>query len=235
MKYSISQRNKIIHEVNDFTETKMFDFDGINLFLNKHTLIPHPDTFQLVQLAIEVIEKNSWIKIIADVGTGSGVIAVSLAKKFPTKTFFASDISKDALNIAKKNSVLNKTRNIHFLQNTDKVWLSEYKSRNINLIISNPPFVGEKEFIHENFLQTYPEVKLEPIYAIVTNGDQHGLTPYLEIIKNSHKIDTKLYLYQCNSETIKKLVTEIEKIIRCEIKIDKDSSGLERFLLVSKI
>jgi len=226
MKYSISQRNKIIHEVNDFTKTKKIIFDGINLFLNKHTLIPHPDTFELIPLAIEVIQKNNWIKTVADVGTGSGVIAVSLAKKFPAKTFFASDISKEALNIAKRNSVLNRTRNIH---------LSEYKSRNIDFIVSNPPFVGEKEFNHENFVQTHPEVKLEPAGAIVTRGDEYGLSPYLEIIKNSNKTNTKLYFFQCNSETIKSLAVEIQKIIRCEIDISKDTAEFERFLLISKM
>lgn len=235
MKYSISQRNKIIHEVNDFTEAKKFDFDGIDLFLNKYTLIPHPDTFQLVQLAVEVIEKNSWIKTVADVGTGSGVIAVFLAKKFPTKNFFASDISEETLNMAKKNSVLNKTSNIHFLHNTDQVWLSEYKNRNIDFIISNPPFVGEKEFNNENFLLTYPEIKLEPASAVVTRGDKYGLSPYLEIIKNSDETNTKLYLFQCNPENIRSLVTGIQKIIKCKINISKDTAGLERFLLISKI
>lgn len=235
MKYTVTQRNKIIHEVNGFAKVKKFNFSSLELYLNKHSLIPHPDTFQLVLQAVEVLENNSWINTVADVGTGSGVIVVSLAKKFPGHSFFASDVCDKTLNIAKKNSVLNKTNNIHFLHNTDKVWLSEYKNINIDFIVSNPPFVGEREFCNEDFLLRYPEVKLEPAGAIVTDGDKYGLSPYLEIIKNSDTTNTKLYLFQCNSENIKSLVTEIQKIIKCKIKIIKDAAGLDRFLLISKI
>jgi len=78
-------------------------------------------------------------------------------------------------------------------------------------------------------------VKLEPAGAIVTRGDEYGLSPYLEIIKNSNKTNTKLYFFQCNSETIKSLAVEIQKIIRCEIDISKDTAEFERFLLISKM
>ena len=200
MKYSILQRNKIIREVNNCTGAKKFNVEGLSLFLNKHTLVPHPDTSRLVQLAVEVLEKNSWVKTIADVGTGSGIIAISLAKKFPARKFYASDVCKEALNIAKKNSVLNKTSNICFLRNTNKVWLSEYKKRKVDFIVSNPPFVGEEEFNSDNFLLTFPEVKLEPVSAIVTQNDKCGLSPYLKIIKYSDEINTKLFLFQCNSD-----------------------------------
>lgn len=234
MKYSILQRNKIINKINSFTSVKKFNINRLELYLNKHILVPHPDTFKLIQIAVNVLKKNSWIKTIADVGTGSGVIAVSLAKKFPSRTIFASDISKETLRVAKKNLVLNKVKNIHLLQNTDNLWLSEYKNKKIDFIISNAPFVGENEFNHRNFLLNYPEAKLEPKSAILVRGDEHGLSPYLKIIKNSGETNAKLYLFQCNSKNIKFLTEKIQNLVKCKINVIKDVKGLDRFLLISR-
>jgi release factor glutamine methyltransferase len=235
MKFSNLQRNKIIKQINGFKKARKFNFGGIELLLNKYTLIPHPDTFQLIKLAEEILKKDNQLNTIADIGTGSGIIAIHLAKKFPSKIFLASDICKEALILARKNSVLNKIKNIKFFHNNDKVWLSEYKNTKIDFIISNPPFVGEKEFNDTNFQITYPEIKMEPANAIVTHGDTHGLSPYLEIIKNSKKTQTKLFLFQCNSENIESLVTKIKKAIKCKINVVKDDSSLKRFLLIKTL
>jgi release factor glutamine methyltransferase len=235
MKFSNLQRNKIIYEVEGFTKAKKYSIGNIELFLNKHTLIPHPDTLRLIKLAKAVLRKNSWINTVADVGTGSGIIAISLARKFPFRTFLASDICENTLTIARKNSVLNSVKNINFLHNTDKIWLSEYKNTKVDFIVSNPPFVGEKEFNDKKFQSSYPEISMEPSNAIVTHGDSYGLSPYLEIINNSDKTHTTCFLFQCNSENIWLLKTEIKKTIKCRIKIIKDTENLNRFLLVSKI
>jgi release factor glutamine methyltransferase len=197
-------------------------------------LVPHPYTFQLIQIAERVIGQGSKIKTIVDVGTGSGVIAICLAKKFPKRTFYTSDISKKALVLAKKNSVLNKVKNIHFLYNSDNIWLSEYGKIKTDFIVSNPPYIGEKEFSHNNFLHNYPEVKLEPKNSVVTLKDESGFSPYLNIIKNSSKTKTKLILFQCNSETIRQLKLKISHLIKCKTDIYKDMDGLERFLLIYK-
>jgi len=234
VKYSIVQRNKIIYEVNGLVKVKKYNFNGIKLYLNKYTLIPHPDTFQLIQIAIDVLKRNRRIKVIADVGTGSGVIAIFLAKKFPSKTFIASDISMEALDLAKKSSALNKLKNVIFLQNTNNIWLSEYKNMKIDFVISNPPFVGENEFNDTKFLQAYPEVKLEPLSAIITSGDKYGWNPYLQIIKNTNKLYILSWLFQCNSENIKFLLTKIPKIAKTKISVIKDINGFDRFLLIHK-
>ena len=81
---------------------------GILLELTPHTLVPHPNTFQLIQMAQKIVSQNRDIQTIADPGTGSGVIAISLAKHFPDKRILASDVSKKALKTTKKNMGLNK-------------------------------------------------------------------------------------------------------------------------------
>lgn len=234
MKYNLKERNRIITRVNKQASARKFNIEDLELFLDINTLIPHPDTFQLVKLAATVLENNPRINSIADAGTGSGIIAISLAKRFPTKQIFASDTSANALKLAKENSSINSIDNIHFVENKDTVWLSEYKGANIDFIVSNPPFIGEEEYCQEDFLLRYPEVKLEPMSAVVTCGDKYGLSPYLDIIRNSADMNTKFYLFHCNSDNVHPLVREIEKIISCDISISKDSAGLDRFLLVTR-
>ncbi len=232
MRYSLRERNKIIEQTYNCTKRKRFTFGTIDLFLNKHTLIPHPDTLLMIEFATKILQRDGSIKTVADIGTGSGIIVISLAKRFPKINFFTSDISKKALNLAKKNASINKIKNIQFLQNTRKIWLSEYKKTNIDFIISNPPFVGEKEFNKKTFLLKYPEVKKEPKNAIVTKGDLEGLSPYMEIIKNSKKMNTKRYLFQCNSTNIEPLMKKLKTGIDGKMFVRKDTFRMKRFLMI---
>ena len=82
-----------------------WDFFGLDFYINPHTLIPRPETELLVELAIGEIAERTGRLIAADVGTGSGCIAIALAKNCGNISVIASDISLDALNIARKNSV----------------------------------------------------------------------------------------------------------------------------------
>lgn len=235
MKYTIAQRNTNVKNVYYSKRDQIYKFKDINLLLNKYTLVPHPDTFQLIMNAIKIINKNNWINTIADPGTGSGVIAISLAKKFPNKTFFASDICPHALKIAKKNSKLNSIKNICFLLNKNGIWLNEYKGKQIDFIISNPPFVGEEEYRNKSFFSVYPEVSMEPISAILTPGDKLGLSPYLRIIENSKKNKTKMFLFHCNSDNLSLLTQEIHKLMKCKMYTIKDKNKNDRFLLIKVI
>ncbi|WP_299523035.1 peptide chain release factor N(5)-glutamine methyltransferase [uncultured Lutibacter sp.] len=142
------------------------EFYGLTFKVNKNVLIPRPETEDLVdwilkdyQLQIENYElKNSKIKIL-DIGTGSGCIAISLAKNFPNAEVFAIDISSEAINTAKINARNNKV-DIHFIE-ADVLTLSELPHK-FDVIVSNPPYVREleKEQMQTNVLANEPHVAL---------------------------------------------------------------------------
>ena len=106
--------------------------------VNSSVLIPRPETEELVRL---ILKEDLEGKEILDIGTGSGCIAISLAKNLPNSKVTALDISKDAIVVAKENAELNNV-DIEFI-NAD---IFEYKSRKkYDVIVSNPPYVLESE------------------------------------------------------------------------------------------
>lgn len=126
-------------------------------FVNKHVLIPRVETEELVLLAIDQIKKIflSQKKInILDVGTGSGVIAIELKKNLPFAKIFATDISPEALKVAKKNAKKHQT-NIIFEKND--VFPKEKK---INVIVANPPYIKYKKDVQKSVLKYEPHSAL---------------------------------------------------------------------------
>lgn len=232
MKYSAKDRNKIIHQVYRHKRPLMYDIGGISLYLNKYTFVPHPDTFQLISLATQIIQKNNSIETIGDIGTGSGVIALKLAGAFPDKNVIASDNSINALANAKENANLNGVT-AQFLLNTNDVWLSEYKKQKLDLIVSNPPFVGEAEYHSKKFKELYPDVRFEPTQAILVKDDEGGHRAYIDIIKNSRKNKTRFFLFQCNSDTILDLKKHIKDILpNSKMNLYKDVRNCLRFVYI---
>lgn len=166
------------------------EFYGLPFKVNKDVLIPRPETEELVQWVLdEVKEKrkkskgNSTLKVL-DIGTGSGCIAVSLAKYLPNAKVYALDVSEKALKIAKLNAALNKV-DIHFIQldilkSDAALSLSNHllNEQKFDIIISNPPYVREleKHEIKNNVLDNEPHLALfvkdeNPLlfYDIITN------------------------------------------------------------------
>lgn len=117
-------------------------FYGLRFKVNKNTLIPRPETEELVAWILEVCE-NKKLKIL-DIGTGSGCIAVSLAKHLPNAEVFALDISEKALQVAKENAELN-TVKITFLKADILNWKNDDSRSRFDVIVSNPPYVREQE------------------------------------------------------------------------------------------
>ena len=118
-------------------------FRDIELRVNKHVLIPRPETEELVEWVIgESKTQNSEFNIL-DIGTGSGCIAISLAKAFPYAQVFALDISKGALEVARQNAMTNQV-DIHFLE-ADILDPKLTLDHKFEIIVSNPPYVRELE------------------------------------------------------------------------------------------
>ena len=148
------------------------DFYDNIINVNENVLIPRYETELLVENTIKILkEKNINNPKILDIGTGSGCIAISLAKNLPSEVT-AIDISKKAIDVAKSNAELNNV-DINFIE---KDILNEEIIGNYDLIISNPPYIKEGDTVD-------PQTKYEPQKALF--AEHEGLIFYEEIIKKS--------------------------------------------------
>ena len=166
------------------------EFFGNRFKVNSNVLIPRPETEDLVQWTIDDLKEKNAIKIL-DIGTGSGCIAISLAKVFPNAGMCAMDVSEEALKVAEGNAALNKTE-INFVQE-DVLGLDSLTEK-FDVIVSNPPYVREleKEQMQKNVLEHEPGLALyvkdnDPLifYKKITKLAEEGLNPggriYFEI------------------------------------------------------
>jgi len=133
-------------------------FYGLEFEVNENTLIPRPETEELVEWIVKKNEFKGKIKIL-DIGTGSGCIAISLAKNLQDATVFAIDVSEKALETAKRNAVKNEADVTFLLKN---ILETEDLGQNFDIIVSNPPYVRnlEKEEIKKNVLDYEPHLAL---------------------------------------------------------------------------
>ena len=171
------------------------EFMGFSFFVNNNVLIPQPDTEILVQSVIKYLEHNSRKEIsklfeiyekskldkpkILDLCTGSGAIAISIAKKFENNIeVFASDISVKALEVARLNCQKNKAV-VKLIESN----LFENINEKFDIIVSNPPYI-ETDEIEE----LSSEVQNEPHIAL--DGGKDGLDFYRKIASNSKKFLT---------------------------------------------
>lgn len=151
-------------------------FWSLNLKVTSDTLIPRPDTERLVELALDIIPDDAQWKIL-DLGTGTGAIALSLAKEKPTCFITATDQSIAALDVAKQNAEDNKISNIEFIQSD---WFANLDNQQFDMIVSNPPYIKETD----PHLQQ-GDVRFEPLSALTSGED--GLNDIRTIIKNSQQ------------------------------------------------
>jgi release factor glutamine methyltransferase len=137
------------------------NFYGLDFEVNEHVLIPRPETEELVEWIISEnskIERFKNLKIL-DIGTGSGCIAISLAKNIPNAKVFAIDVSEDALAMAKKNAKNNNVAVTFLLQS---ILETDDLKQDFDIIVSNPPYVRnlEKQEIKKNVLNYEPHLAL---------------------------------------------------------------------------
>ena len=154
--------------------TNKQEFMGLDFYVDENVLIPQPDTEILVEKAIEIAETTQKNKIL-DMCTGSGCIAISLAKKINNAQIIAVDISNNALNVANKNAINNNVENKIKFINSDMFNNIEEK---FDIIVSNPPYI-ETETINKLEI----EVQNEPHLAL--DGGIDGLKFYKIIANNA--------------------------------------------------
>ena len=150
-----------------------------NSFLvNKHVLIPRPETELIIEEVLKLTEKNSSKRFL-DVGTGSGCLALSLIKERPQSYFTAIDISKNAINIAKINAKMHHLENKIKFVNID---IDKFKDNKYDFIVSNPPYINEINLkrLDKNV------VCYEPLQALRAGKD--GLNTIKKLIFKSKKL-----------------------------------------------
>lgn len=155
------------------------EFMSLPFKVNKNVMIPRPETELFVEIIIDRFRNSADNELyILDIGTGSGNIAISLAKYLKNSNIIATDIDDNILDIAEHNARINGVSDkIKFKNESVFEVVNEYKC--LDIIVSNPPYVSKTEFE-----ELQPEVKsYEPFNSICDNSD--GLTFYKEIVKKA--------------------------------------------------
>ncbi|HRY82234.1 MAG TPA: peptide chain release factor N(5)-glutamine methyltransferase [Candidatus Moranbacteria bacterium] len=209
------------------------EFYGLDFKVNKHVLIPRPETEHLVEEVLKISPKNSTI---IDLGTGSGNIIISLAKNLKTRNkFIGIDISKKALCVAEYNAKKNKVdKKIKFIQ-SDLLNYFFTKSQKLKanklIIVANLPYLSE--IIYS---KTSPDVKnFEPKSALLSGID--GLNHYEKLFRQIKKLEAKSYppageagklkaILEISPEQKQKISKLIKKYFpKAKVEFQKDLAG----------
>jgi len=117
------------------------EFWSLDFFVNNSTLIPRPETETLVEYVLEKFGNKKNLKLL-DIGTGTGAIAITIATEEPGWEIIASDVSQEALKLARQNSNKHQTNNVHFLHSD---WFENIAGHKFDIIISNPPYIANDD------------------------------------------------------------------------------------------
>ncbi len=201
-------------------------FYNISFNVNNAVLIPRPETEELVLEAINFLKGNDGKKLL-DIGTGSGCIPISIKKNVTNADVTSIDVSKSALEVAKRNAALNSVKmdflELNFLDENNYADLPSY-----NLIISNPPYIPEKEkdLLDKNVTAYEPHVAL-----FVPDNDHLIFYKKIVIFAENHlQINGRILL-----EIHEDFAAETAALFLAEkyiVKIKKDMQGKDRMLII---
>ena len=198
------------------------DFYGNIFEVNNNVLIPRFETEELVSYTYEKIKNKDNLSIV-DLGTGSGCIAITLSKLLNCE-IDAVDISKEALEVAKRNNINNNTKVNFYLGDMLNPLNKKY-----DVIISNPPYIAYDEKIMDIVKNNEPHLAL---YA-----DNNGLACYEKILSTCKEYLNKNSLIafeigQTQGKEIKKIA---HKYLDCKVEIKKDLNNLDRFVFITLV
>lgn len=204
------------------------EFYGLRFFVDENVLIPRPETEELMEIAINKLRVASYelrgLKFL-DIGTGSGIIPITLKKHFKNAEISAMDISEKALEIAKKNADFHK-KEINFIQ---KDYLNTELTEKYDIIISNPPYIG----IDEN-IEIEDSVKgFEPNIALFSPTSD-ALIFYRKIAKDAEQFlnENGMIFLEVNQKLGKETLELFQNF--SESQLIKDLSGNDRFIFAKK-
>ena len=151
-----------------------WDFYGKTYYITPETLIPRQDTELMIDILLQSNNKESQLNIL-DLGTGSGVIGLTLAQHFSCAQVTLSDISSSAIKVAEINGKNTNVKNIQFIHSD---WFESIKHNNFDIIVSNPPYIAETD---SHLL--HPELLAQPRIALVS--EMSGLKDIKHIVQNA--------------------------------------------------
>lgn len=202
------------------------EFYGLNFAVNPDVLIPRPETERLVDTAIHSLRPQDR-SLILDVGTGSGCIAIVLAKEFPGSRIIAMDVTEEALDVARKNAISNHVNNIEFVLQD---FLGDFTLEDrVDLLVSNPPYVTKEELT-----ETMVDVRdFEPHIALTDGAD--GLTFYRRFAENAPQLikkDGRLIVEVGIDSHPQKVMEIFNRPYLADIEIIQDYNGDDRVIQV---
>lgn len=203
------------------------EFLDIKLKVDNSVLIPRPETEELVNLILEK-EKVKHLSII-DIGTGSGCIAIALAKKIQESTVYAMDVSANALKVANFNALKNDV-DVQFLEDDILNPKHTYKHK-LDVIVSNPPYVrnAEKQKMKPNVVDNEPHIAL----FVDDNEPLKYYRAILEFSKMNLKIGGRLY-FEINEALGKDLSDLVSQYSFKDLQLYRDINGKHRMLYAVK-
>ena len=211
--------------------TGIQEFWSLPMRVNPTVLIPRPETEVLVQAALEFIGSAQAKITIMDLGTGSGAIAIALARELPTARIVATDVSMATLQLARENARLNQVDGqISFVQ-ADMLAATSGGSQKFNLVVTNPPYVS-----HDDFSALPREIRdYEPRHALY--GGVDGLTAIKHIIREAPTVLRQaggllMEMGAGQAESVSTLVRDSQYYQSHHI--IKDYSGIDRVLVAIK-
>ena len=197
-----------------------------NFFVNKDVLDPRPDTEIIIEKVLEHYpETNKFIKIL-DLCTGSGCLAVSLAKEYPNSKITATDICPAAIKVAKKNAILmNCANQIKFL-NCDLINEKDL----FDIVVANPPYLSKYEYgsISPNIHKYEPKIAL-----LASRGGYEFYWKIANILNSILNINAKIFVEIGFSQADKVINIFSSKRLLC-LKVEKDIQNLNRLLILNK-
>jgi release factor glutamine methyltransferase len=207
--------------------TEIKEFYGYEFIVSESVLIPRPETEVIVDATKEYLKNFENPKIL-DLCTGSGCIAITLAKETDQK-IIASDISDEALEILKQNISKHSVENLVEAVKSD--WFHSFHDQKFDIITCNPPYIA----FNEIYLMSEETKKFEPKISLFSG--ETGFESYEILAQNLHKFLNKsgIIIIECGANQSRKIV-ELFQENNLELqKIVKDLSGIERVISFRKI
>ena len=200
-------------------------FFGLRFHVREEALIPRPETEELVEKALSLAPKNRDIRCL-DLGTGTGVIAVCLAKFLRRANVTAVDISPKALRLAGDNAELNGVADKILFQESN--WLGKVHGR-FDLIVSNPPYIDEA------LLEKLPTEVREHEPRVALNGGNNG-TEQIELLLEdvrTHMNNSAVLLLEIGESQASQVLQLVGRVGLVEANIANDIAGKQRFVIAT--
>jgi release factor glutamine methyltransferase len=204
------------------------EFYGLKFLVNPATLIPRPETEELVEWVLNEVAVAGAVAAsnILDIGTGSGCIAIGLKKNLPNAQVSAIDISAEALHTAKQNATLNEVK-VNFIEADILNKKSEIEIPKFEIIISNPPYVTleDKKQMHTNVTDFEPHTAL-----FVPEDDPLIFYKAIADFAVTNLIKSGLLFFEINESLGKETVQLLESKGFKDVELRQDMSGKDRMV-----